>query len=251
MPPLMKQLLPAASLALPACIAVLLMPLSAKEKPDTRVEIRLLAFQPGMATDEAFIHDPAAPANTAAVKVAVKSYLNHEFASVPLTGRRLAITTKPERESLTRPGELLGETVLPEGVRSAILLFLPASPEDKSRCRILAMDDSKRAFPAGAFRVTNLSPKAVRIVLEEKTYLFKPGEIQLIIDPPARAGKQSGMKAFAYQDNGWQRIGSGIWPHPGKNRVVQVLFENPASGQVQLRAYDDVPPREPAAASPP
>jgi hypothetical protein len=238
--------MPATPFAIPVCLAALLLPLAAQEKPENRVEIRLLAFQSDMATDEAYVHDPAAAAKTAALKVAVKSYLNHEFATVSLTGRRLAVTTKADRESLTRAGELLGETDLPAGVRSAILLLLPAAAGGKARCQVLTIDDSKRAFPAGSFRVTNLSPQPVRIVLEEKIYQFKPGEIKFITDPPVRAGKQSGMKAFAFHDNVWQRIGSGIWPHPGENRVVQVLFTNPASGQIQLRAYDDVPPRPPA-----
>jgi hypothetical protein len=26
---------------------------------------------------------------------------------------------------------------------------------------------------------------------------------------------------------------------------LQILFHNPASGQVQMRAFDDVPPRDP------
>ena len=235
-----------------ACLTALGLPLAAGAPTSVRAELRLLAFQPDQAVDEAFAHDPTAPppaANAApavGVKVPVKSYLNHEFSTVVLTGRRLVLTTHPERDSLTRADELLGEATLPEGVRSAILLCLPAAPGDKARFTILVIDDSKRAFPAGTFRVTNLSSQPVRIVLEDKTYQFKPGEIQLITDPPVRAGNQSGMKAFALHDDVWQRIGSGIWPHPGKNRVVQVLFANPATGQVQLRAYDDVPPREPA-----
>lgn len=181
--------------------------------------------------------------------MAVKSYLNHEFATMGLTSRRLAVTSKLERASLTNPEELIGEATLPEGARSVILLFLPAPAGSKARSKILVIDDSKRAFPAGSFRIANLSPQPVRIVLEEQAYEFKPGETRLITDPPVRAGNQSGMKAFTYQDNGWQRIGSGMWPHPGDNRVVQILFTNPATGQVQLRAYDDVPPREAEAKS--
>jgi len=231
--------------AIPALF--LLLPLAAQEKPGIPVELRLLAFQPDLATDDAFIQDPAATAKTAPLKAPVKSYLNHEFVSVHLTGKQLAVTAKGDRDSLTRNDELLGEATLPENVRSAILLFLPAAPGGRTRCRILVIDDSKRAFPAGSFRVTNLSPEPVRIVLEEKIYQFKPGEVQLITDAPVRAGNQSGMKAFAFQDNTWQRIGTGIWPHPGKNRVLQVLFSSPATNQVQLRAYDDVPPRDPAA----
>ncbi len=226
-----------------AVLMAMLPPLHAREQPATRAEIRLLAFQPDLATDEAYVHDPDAPAETVAIKVSIKSYLNHEFDTVMLTGNRIVITTKPERVSLTRSNEVLGMADLPDGVRSAILLFLPAPPNGKTRFHIMVIDDSKRAFPVGSFRVSNLSPLPVRIVLEEKSYDFKPGEVQLITDPPVRAGKQSGMKAFAFHDKIWHRIGSGIWPAPGTNRVVQVLYGNTVKGQVQLRAFDDVPPR--------
>ncbi|KAB2638639.1 MAG: hypothetical protein DVB25_07310 [Verrucomicrobia bacterium] len=239
------------ALAVLAAFAALLLPLAAQDKLAFRADIRLLAFQPDQALDEVFAHDPALPETAAAaavaVKVPVKSYLNHECSTVTLTGRRIVFTTRPDRGSLARPEDLLGVTVLAEGVHSAILLCLPVAAGDKGRFRLLAIDDSKRVFPAGSFRVFNLSTQPVRIVLEEKTFDFKPGDIQLITDPPVRDGNQSGMQAFAFQDNVWQRIGSGIWPHPGKNRVVQVLFTDPATGQVQLRAYDDVPPREPTA----
>lgn len=237
-----------------ASLATLHLAYAAQEKPPLRAQIRVLAFQPDLAIAEAFAHDPALTeaAATAAVgvKTPVRSYLNHEFSTVVLTGRRVVFTTQPDHGSLTRPAELLGEVTLPEGVLSAILLCLPPAADDKARFQILVIDDSKRAFPASTFRISNLSSQPVRIVLEDKTYQFKPGETKLITDPPVRAGNQSGMQAFALHADVWQRIGSGIWPHPGKGRVVQVLFTNPATGQVQLRAYDDVPPREPLRASP-
>jgi hypothetical protein len=227
-----------------ACLAAVLLPVPATAT--IRAELRLLAFQPDLATDEAYAHDPEATAEAVAIKTPVRTYLNHEFATVILSGRRIVFTTKPDRGSLTRADELLGNVTLPEGVGSAILLFLPPKAGGKARCQILPIDDAKRAFPAGSFRVSNLSPLPVRIVLEERAYNFKPAETALISDPPVRAGNQSGMTAFAFRDNAWQRIGSGIWPHPGPNRVVQILFHNPATDQVQLRAFDDVPPRAPA-----
>jgi hypothetical protein len=228
------------------CIAALILPLAAQEKKAGVIEIRLLAFQPDKAQEEVFAHDPSGPAGAVAVKTPLRSYLNHEFSTVSLSGRRVIFTTGMEKESLTRNESLLGEVTLPEVVRSAILLFLPAKAGGKFRFQVLPIDDSKRAFPAGTFRVSNLSPQPVRIVLETKNYDFKPGQTDFITDPPVREGNQSGMKAFAFHDNIWQRIGSGIWPHPGENRVVQVLFIHPATGQVQLRAFDDVAPREPA-----
>ena len=227
-----------------AISAAALLPLAAQDKAPARLELRPLAFHSTLAVQEAYAHDPAAPANTAAIKTPIKTYLNHEFATVFLTGRKIVFTTKPDRESIKRPGELIGEATLPDDLRSGILLFLPAKPGETSSCRILPINDSKGAFPAGSFRVSNLSPQPVRIVLEEKNHDFKPGATGFITDPPVREGNQSGMKAFAFTDNTWQRIASGVWPHPGTNRVLQILYFDAAAGHVQLRAFDDIPPRE-------
>jgi hypothetical protein len=215
-------------------------------KVPVAVELRLLVFHSSDARDEVFAHDPAAPEEVAAVKTPLRSYLNHQFATVMLTGRKVVFTKEPDRAALTRPESLLAELDLPADLRSAILLFLPEKAGAKQPFRVLVIDDSKRAFPAGSFRVSNLSPQPVRIVLESKTYEFKPGATQFIEDPPVRDGNQSGMKAFAFHNGNWQRIASGIWPHPGRGRAVQVLFVHPATGMVQLRAFDDVPPRDPA-----
>ncbi len=239
-------------LALLACAVAAVLPPAARAAPAARaVEIRLLAFHARQATREAYVHDPDAPAAAASVKAPIMSYLNHEFASIPLSGQRLVITSKPERESLAREADVLGRATLPAGVASAILLLLPDQAAGSTRFRILTIDDSRRAFPAGSFRVSNLSAQPLRIVLEDQTYEFAPGKTQFIVDPPVHAGQQSAMKAFALRDKGWQRIASSIWPHPGKNRVVQVLFSNPLTDQIELRAFDDVPPRPPAASTPP
>lgn len=221
-------------------------PLHAQAKPPANFELRLLAFQPGMSTDEVYAHDPAAAEDAPAVQTPLRSYLNHQFATVTLTGRHVVFTKQAARASLKQTDAVLAETTLPEKVRSAILLFLPGKTGGRHPYQILAIDDSKSAFPAGTFRVSNLSPQEVRIELENKKFAFKPWSTGFINDPPVRDGGQSGMKAFALVDGNWRRIGSGIWPHPGNNRVVQVLFLHPATGLVQLRAFDDVPPREPA-----
>lgn len=210
-----------------------------------RTSLRLLAFHPGLSAPEVFLHDPSAAEETAAVKAEIKSYLNHEAFPLVLTGSKLVITTSPDRASITRDADRVGEATLPDGARSAILLFLPAAPDAKSKAQILPIEDSKKAFPAGSFRVSNLSPRPVRIMLEKENFDFKPGQTLLIEDPPVRENQHSGMKAFAFTDNEWRRIGSGLWPHPGTSRTLQILFHNPASGQVQMRAFDDVPPRDP------
>lgn len=220
--------------------------LGAQEKAATPpLELRLLAFNSSHGITEAHAHDPAKPGGPS-VPTPVKTYLNHEFVTVPATGRSLAFTTKPDPASLTRPGELLGEVTLPAGTRSAILLFLPTAPTSKARFKILPIDDSPKGFPVGSFQIFNLSQEAVRLQLESKNFDFKPGQSSLIEDPPVGENHHCAMRAFAFHKNKWQRVATSLWPPPGEARVLQILFQHPQTGQVQLRGFDDVPPRAPA-----
>lgn len=232
------------SATLLVCLVALASLVRAQAPQAQAIEIRLLAFRTEMRSDEVFAQDPEAGDKAVAVNTPLRSYLNHQFTTLMLSGRKVVFTKQPDRASLGRPDAVLGEWQVPDGLRSAILLFLPEKNGDKHPCHILTIDDSKRAFPAGTFRVSNLSPQPVRIELEHQTYQFKPGDTDFITDPPVRDGNLSGMKAFAFQNNVWQRIGSGIWPHPGPNRVLQILYFDDNAGHVRLRAYDDVPPRE-------
>lgn len=207
-----------------------------------RAEIRMLSFSPDLALSVAFAQDPAAQ-DSVSIPSPIKNYLNHEFSTVEFKSRKIAFTKKPDKASLTREGELIGEVTLPEGVSSAILLFLPGNPGAKAACQILSIDDSKRAFPVGSYSATNLSPLPVRLVLEGKNYDFKAGQHVVIENPPTREGGMIGMRAFAFEKGGWNPIGAQLWPSPGQSRNVLVMFLNPESKTVQLRGYDDVPPR--------
>ena len=212
-------------------------------------EIRMLSFSPDLALSVAFAQDPAAQ-DSVSIPSPIKNYLNHEFSTVQLKTRKIAFTKKSDKASLTREGELIGEVTLPEGGNSAILLFLPGSPGAKASCQILAIVDSKRAFPVGSYSATNLSPLPVRLVLEGKNYDFKSGQHLLIENPPTREGGMIGMRAFSFEKEVWSPIGAQLWPSPGQSRSVLVMFLNPESKTVQLRGYDDVPPRPPVAEIP-
>lgn len=222
------------------------LPLLAQAPPPVRTELRLLAFSPDLEIEEVFAHDPAAPPAAAGVKTAIKGALNHEFASVPLIGRKIILTRKSDRESANRPGELVGEVTLPDGVKSAILLAIPAQKDSKASSRFLVINDAKRAFPAGSYHVTNLSPLKVRMILEDKNFDFNPTQTVLIDKPPYREDHQIGMRTFAFKDEAWVQMAASIWSEPGKRRSVLILYPDAATGYVQLRAFDDVMPREPA-----
>jgi hypothetical protein len=201
------------------------------------ISVRALVFQSGDAIGEVYAHDPAA-ADSPPFKLALKGYLNHEFTELSLRGRSIRFTAGSDRNSAN-----LGECTVPADALSVILVFLPASASDDKPFHIMAVEDSAKSFPAGSFLVTNLSKVPVRLMLEKKGYEIAAGKRKLINNPPVRTGNLSGMNAFAFLEDGWKRIGSGVWPHPGKSRVLQILFRDSGTGLVQLRAFDDVPLR--------
>ena len=206
----------------------------------TRVELRLLAFEPPPGTGAMFVHDAAAKDDVAGSEVRLKTYLNHESYTLTLRGRDLLFTSSPERASIKQAATQLARLTLPEGKHEFILLFLPHEQAGHGTWRVLAIDDSVRSFPPGSLQILNLSASPVRIQLETTDYSFKSGETKVIENPPVAANQHSTMTAFAFSAGEWQRIGAGLWPHPGRKRSVHVLFDDPASGQVQLRGFRDV-----------
>ena len=221
--------------------------LYSQEAAGVTIRLRLLAFGSEQQLEKVFIHDPSGPLDAPALSSEIKSYLNHESITINCKGAKLAVTLQAERKSIADPQTLVAEVTLPAKVRSAILLFLPGKAGDRARSRVMLINDNVDLFPAGSYMVTNLSPQLVRLELEKKPFEFKPSSSSLIVDPPVRSNRHSGMRAFAFCNNEWLPIASGLWPHPGKARSLLVLFPNPTTGTVNLRAFGDVPPRAPVA----
>ena len=216
------------------------------------VELRLLAFHRQAEQEEAFVHDAADGPEVPGLPVAIRGALNHEFARIQTRSRRLIFTTAAAAASRQQPDMRIGEVMLPPRLRSGILVFLPAGgPEGAGDpARVLVVEDSAAAFPAGSYHVANLSPQVVRLVLEKTIYEYAPGDSKGITKPPVRENGMTGMRAFVKeQDGGWRAVSTSLWQHPGRARSLKLLFQDPRSGRIQLRSFDDVPPR-PADAEP-
>jgi hypothetical protein len=212
--------------------------------PVIQAKVRLLAFTPEIKAPEAYAHDPTAAPDISGVKIEIKSYLNHESYLVATRSKKVVFTTKPDHASIGRQGELIGEASLPTTGNSAIFVFLPGKPGDKATNLVMAVDDSKRSFPPGSFHITNISPQVVRLKLENTQYDFTPGKTLLISNPPIGEHHQSGMEAFVQKGNTWSPIASGFWPIPKTGRNLALIYQNPATGRVSLRGFDDVPPSD-------
>ena len=212
------------------------------EQGDVGLRIRALAFElQGEIPPEMYAHADPSDGKRDGVKVDVKNYLNHEFNTVPSAMKKMVWTDSPDPASTTESGRVLARVKVPDRMGSGIFMVLPGSGKAKEpKFRVLPIDDARGAFPAGSLKVMNLSPREVKLQLEKSVYSFKPGETEVIKDPPVGANNVSAMRAFCREGEGWQRIGSGGWPHPGQKRVLQVLFENPSSKQVEMRGFRDV-----------
>lgn len=169
----------------------------------------------------------------------VKSFLNHEGTTLKLKGPKIVLTTKAGAASAKDPAQLIGSCQLPAKGGSVILLFIPekaGSPTSK----ILVMDDSKQGFPAGSLKIANLSSMPLKIELEKKPFEFKAGEVRNIEGPPANGAGASSVEAFCESGGEWKAFFSGVWPQPGRKRVLQVFTDNAETKLVDIRGFRDV-----------
>ncbi|MBN8456330.1 MAG: hypothetical protein J0M04_00595 [Verrucomicrobia bacterium] len=201
----------------------------AADAPSASLRIRAVAVVPGSVPDVLGVQSGGKSAG----KIHPKTFLNHEFDTLPLT------TGKLEFSSDTDPASRIGACDLPAGIKSVILVFVPEVP-GKPACKVIAVDDSPKAFPYGSVNILNLTSLPVRIELEKKSFDFKAGEIRVIPNPPAGPNGASAMKAARKIDGKWENFSSGAWPHPGPKRVLQILTEDPASKQTEVRGIRDV-----------
>ena len=213
-----------------------------QSKPAAReVTLRLLSFYSDGANPELHAHDLKNPQKPPGIKTPLKNYLNHETSSLHLMGNEIVFTTGPQPP--TKLEEQAGHVTLPEKGNVFLLMFFPA--EKTGTYNIMALDDSTQAFPLGSFRVFNLSHSNIRVTLEKTEYNFKPSQVLIIDKPPVQANNHSGMNAYAFIAEKWQRICSGLWPHPGQKRDLEIFFENPQSQQIELRGFRDISPPVP------
>jgi hypothetical protein len=212
---------------------------------ESGMKLRAISFMVDKPITGLFAHDPSVPGAIPGVAFPVKTYLNHEFSQVPVRGDTVVFTGSSDPASAKDAAKIIAKAKLPSGFRKGIFIFLPGTgrPGDTAY-RVLVMEDSLGSFPRGSVKVMNLSPVPVRVRLEKTVYEFKSGETKLIEDQPVGENNSSSMLAFALKNNDWQRIGAGVWPHPGEKRVIEIIFENPKSGQVELAGIRDVAVRD-------
>lgn len=202
---------------------------TAADKPSAGVRVRAVAAVPASVPESVRVLSNGNPAGT----IHPKTFLNHEADTLTLTKGPLEFSAESD------PASRIGACELPAGIKSVILVFVPEVP-GKPACKVIAVDDSPKAFPAGSINILNLTSLPVRIELEKKSFEFKPGEVRVIPNPPTGPNGASAMKAARKVDGKWESFSSGAWPHPGPKRVLQILTDNPDTKQTEVRGIRDV-----------
>lgn len=218
-------------------------PATPEEQPG--LKIRGLSFMVDNPPAEIFAHDAAATKPAPGVKFDLKTYLNHEFSTVPAQGNTIVFTKSADPASMKDPASVLARAKMPEHFKKGIFVFLPGTGKPGEMAfQVMVIDDAVRSFPRGSLKVINLSGAQVKIILEKQEYPFKPGETKLIENQPVGDRGASGMTAFYFKDNQWQRFGAGVWPHPGEKRVLEIIFENPKTNQMEVQGIRDIAVRD-------
>ncbi|MDB6080067.1 MAG: hypothetical protein JWO82_3814 [Akkermansiaceae bacterium] len=210
---------------------------AAKEADQGR-HIRGLSFRIEEPLDVAYVYAPKIPG----VKIEVKGYLNDISSALPMEGGTdLVLTNSADPASVKDPAAILAKAKIAPTLKSAVFMFLPGTNKaGDPKYRLLVLEDSVNDFPAGSLKLMNLSPLPVRMQLETKNFDVKSGQILVIKDPPMGDNQHASMSVFSFKGDKWQSFGSSVMPAPGRARVFQVFYENPASGKVEMRGIRDV-----------
>jgi hypothetical protein len=200
--------------------------------------IRGLAFRIEEPLKEAYAFGP----KISGVKIEVKKYLNDIFSPLPVDGgNELILTNSSDPASVKDPAAILAKVKFQPTLKSAVFMFLPGTGKDGDpKYRVLVLEDSVDEFPAGSLKLMNLSPIPIRMRLETQDFDVKSGEIRVIKNPPVGDNEHAAMSVFSFKDNKWQMFGNTAMVAPGRARVFQVFYENPASGKVEMRGIRDV-----------
>lgn len=215
----------------PFLLLTMWLPLCAQEKARD-LEIRTLCFDYSSGLKELSIAGDVEGKSQSEVQL--KKYLTNDFAELTLSGDRLLVG---------EPGEEGFETwetvIIPKSLLEVLLVFFPSNDPQKPY-RVMAIDDSAKAFPLGSFLLANMSNSSLRLIVGETPYELKSGKTKLLSEfKNKKANGQVAYYAYFQKGNDWKRLSTGFWTVVERKRTFQIAYKNGKSGRVELRGYAD------------
>jgi hypothetical protein len=129
------------------------------------------------------------------------------------------------------------------GLRSVLLVFVPAGDEAAHRYRVLAIDDRPASFPPGGAWVCNLTTVDARFAIGEHRPQLAPGGTSMLDRPAARDDFNMATVAFQLAGgNGWRTLGETRLRFTGGLRQLVVAHVDARTGRPRLRTFQDTAP---------
>jgi hypothetical protein len=102
------------------------------------------------------------------------------------------------------------------------------------------LHDDIANFPAGGFRLINMSSVKLRFVMGQEKFELLPGSIRVL--EKIGGAREDGRFAYVaqYQDGEtWNRLSTGFWTRRDQIRTLQVAFRDLQNQRLTMRGYDD------------
>ncbi len=199
------------------------------------LSIRCLTVKNGYPKTGVFLHHGSSRAGE---PLDVKGFLNHKRQEIKIKENELVFTSDSAAASVEDESLVVGRVTLPAGVESCLFVFEP--PVGERPARVLFAEDSLEAFPAGSFKILNLSGVELRLELEGNKYALPRDELILIDEVPVGKRNAAAMAAFRKQGDEWRSVASGSWSHPGKKRVFYVATSDKSGRYIKMTGFRDI-----------
>jgi len=140
------------------------------------------------------------------------------------------------RESTNEDGEVVRTPVtrvtLPERAKRVLLFFFVKRSSSGEEVRVIALDDSETEFPAGEFKIWNLSGHPVAAQIASERAVVKAGE-RVSLSPSLDDQEYYPALMFFRPDPNadWKRFVSNGWTNRGEQRVLIILFPGGDEGK--------------------
>lgn len=137
---------------------------------------------------------------------------------------------------------IIARAKIPASIKQPIALLLPAAPDAKLPYLTLIVDQSKRDFPMGSYKLINLAPHGIRAAVGKSRLEAKPGGIKLL-KPTEKPGSMVQV-LFQYHDGQrWRKMTETRWAIRKDRRSLVCAYLDPRDKRMKMRS---IPARIPA-----
>lgn len=210
----------------------LLSTFSARGQEPRTIDVRSLCFKASAGVKSLTVAGD--PKGESIVDFKLKRYLQTKQEKLTLTNNQIFIGPDGGGEFGS-----WGSISIEPNLTEVLLLFLPTGQTTKPY-KVIPFDDSVKSFPLGSFQIINLSPNALRLIVGKKPFQLKRGERTTISKfQNKKANGQVAYYAFYQNEGDWKRLSSGFWDVVPRKRNLQIAYQNPKSGRLEMRGFED------------